>query len=181
MKRIALVYGSVAGIISILGPISVLAQSGVDASDFPEWLGYLVMIVAFSMIFVGIKRYRDQNLGGVIKFGAAFLLGLGIALVSSLVYVLVWEVYLAATDYVFMENYIAGIIKTKEAAGLTDAALEAEIAILEGLREQYANPVFRLPMTFIEIFPAGLAIALVSAAILRNQSFLPARGGASNN
>ena len=43
------------------------------------------------------------------------------------------------------------------------------------MRTQYANPLFRLPMTFIEIFPVGLLVALVSAALLRNPSFLPAR------
>ena len=40
------------------------------------------MIVALSVIFLGVKRYRDQELGGVIRFGTAFMLGLGIAAVA---------------------------------------------------------------------------------------------------
>jgi hypothetical protein len=44
------------------------------------------------------------------------------------------------------------------------------------MKEMYRNPLFRLPMTFIEIFPVGLLIALISAAILRNPRILPARG-----
>ena len=40
---------------------------------------------------------------------------------------------------------------------------------------EYANPLYRLPMTFIEIFPVGFLVSLVSAALLRNSRFLPVR------
>lgn len=42
------------------------------------------------------------------------------------------------------------------------------------MRNQYANPLFRFPMTFGEIFPVGLLITLISAAVLRNLKVLPA-------
>ena len=41
--------------------------------------------------------------------------------------------------------------------------------------EMYANPLIRMPITFIEIFPVGLVISLIAAALLRNSRFLPAR------
>ena len=41
--------------------------------------------------------------------------------------------------------------------------------------EQYENPLYRLPITFMEIFPVGLLVALFSAAILRNPKAFPAR------
>ncbi len=40
----------------------------------------------------------------------------------------------------------------------------------------YAKPWYRMPMTFAEIFPVGILVSLVSAALLRNPRFLPARG-----
>jgi hypothetical protein len=40
----------------------------------------------------------------------------------------------------------------------------------------YANPLVRLPITFVEMFPIGLEISLISAGLLRNSRFLPARG-----
>ena len=46
---------------------------------------------------------------------------------------------------------------------------------MRAMAEAYRNPLFRLPMTFVEIFPVGLLIALVSAGLLRNPRFLPAR------
>jgi hypothetical protein len=138
--------------------------------------GYLVMIVALSMIFLAIRDYRNKRLGGVIKFLPAFGLGLLVAVVAGLAYVVGWEIYLAATNYVFMDNYVAQMIEVKRATGMSGAALDAYVAQMEQMRVSYANPLFRLPMTFVEIFPVGLIIALISAAILRNPKVLPARG-----
>ena len=88
----------------------------------------------------------------------------------------VWEAYLAMTDYAFMDEYIAGIQRAHEAKGLSASALAEEMAKLESMRVNYANPLFRIPMTFLEIFPVGLLVSLVSALLLRNPKLLPATG-----
>jgi hypothetical protein len=72
------------------------------------WFGFLVMLVAMTFMFVGVKRYRDIEHGGIIRFKPAFLMGLAIAAVAALAYILVWEAYLAATGYRFMDDYLAG-------------------------------------------------------------------------
>ena len=41
----------------------------------------------------------------------------------------------------------------------------------------YADPLFRLPMTFTEIFPVGLLVSVVCAGLLANRRFLPVRRG----
>lgn len=175
MLRTALVFGSIAGAIVITVILAgILFLHGKNHFN-SEWFGYLVMIVALSMIFVGVKRYRDNERGGVIKFLPAFGLGLGIAAVAGVIYVVVWEGYLAASGYHFMDSYVAGIIAAKKAQGLSGAALAAEIAKFDALKAQYANPLFRVPMTFLEIFPVGFIIALISAAVLRFSRVLPAR------
>jgi hypothetical protein len=172
MKRIIFIYGFIAGLVVICSLLLGLALSSGEA---PGRAGsYLIMLIALSMIFVGIKRYRDQHLGGVIRFGTATLLGLGIAAVAGVVYVVVWEIYLAMTDYAFIDQYVQGVIAGKEAAGVSGPELEAVVESMENMQRQYSNPLFRLPMTFLEIFPVGLLITLVSAAILRNSKALPA-------
>ena len=102
-------------------------------------------------------------------------MGLGIAAAAGVAYVMGWEAYLAMTDYAFMDEYIAGIVRAREAKGLSAAAMAEEMAKLESLRVNYANPLFRIPMTFLEIFPVGLLVALVSALLLRNPKLLPRR------
>ncbi|MEO8374709.1 MAG: DUF4199 domain-containing protein [Sphingomonas bacterium] len=139
------------------------------------WFGYLVMLVVLTFIFVGVKRYRDVERGGVIKFLPALGLGLAIAAAAGVAYALLWEVYLAATHYRFMDQYIAGIASHARAAGLSGEKLASKMAELETMRAQYANPLFRIPMTFLEIFPVGFIVALVSAILLRFPKFLPAR------
>lgn len=178
MKRIIFPSGAIAGgviIGSIILSIELSGGGGESGVSIPEWLGYLVMLVALSVIFFGIKRYRDRDLGGVIRFKTAAALGLGISLVAGVVYVAAWEVHLSMTDYAFIEEYTQSVLATKEAEGLAGAALQAEVDSMERLAARYANPLFRLPMTFLEIFPVGLLITLVSAGLLRKSEFLPAR------
>ena len=99
--RYALIYGGIAGAIVI-----AVIVAGV-AFDLPnhiqsEWFGYLVMLVALSLIFVGIKRYRDVECGGVVRFGRAFAVGLGIALVATIIYIVGWELFLATSRHDYM-------------------------------------------------------------------------------
>ena len=172
MIKSIFIYGIISGTVVILGMLVGMAMAGGHGS---EAVGYLIMVIALSVIFVGIKRHRDLERGGVIKFLPAFAMGLGIAVVAGLAYVATWEIYLAATDYTFTEQYIQASIEAKRARGVSPEALQAHIASMEEMRVQYANPLFRVPITFLEIFPVGLIIALISAALLRNPRFLPHR------
>jgi len=172
--RYSLVYGGLSGAVAI----SVLVFS--LAFNLPNhthslWFGYLVMLVALSLIFVGVKRYRDVECGGVVSFGRAFAVGLGIALVAAVIYALGWELYLAVSGKDFMAEYTASILDRMRAEGATPAAIAAKAAEMRAMAEAYRNPLFRLPMTFVEIFPVGLVVTLVSAALLRNPRLLPAR------
>jgi hypothetical protein len=172
-------YGAISGAIVIAVLVAGIALSDAQGNGHlfsSEVFGYLVMIVALSMIFLAVRDYRNKKLGGVIKFLPALGLGLLVAAIAGLAYVIGWEIYLAATDYAFMDNYIAQMIEAKRAAGVSGPEFDAYVAQLEQMKTAYANPLFRLPMTFLEIFPVGLLIALISAAILRNPKVLPARG-----
>ena len=175
MRKYIWTYGLISGAI-IIGSIitGLLLSSDTSSMGASEWFGFLIMFLALGSIFVGIKRYRDQELGGVISFGKAFLLGLAISAVASLVYVVVWEIYLSVTDYSFIEVYTDSIIQARQEAGLEGAELEQVKEEMASMKEKYARPYFRIPITFIEIFPVGLLISLISAALLRKSSFMPA-------
>ena len=104
MKKTIFVYGGIAGAITIAILTLTIAISEPGSSHFAnsEWLGYLIMIAALSLIFFGVKSYRDHELGGVISFWDATKVGLGITLVASLVYVLGWEIYVNTSGSDFM-------------------------------------------------------------------------------
>lgn len=176
MLRTILIYGVIAGLIVAVPMFSLLAADFEhDSWTSSHVFGYGMMILALSMVFVGVKSYRDKIKGGVIKFGQAFLIGLGISAVASVVYVAGWEVTLALTNYAFASEYTAAALEAAQAKGVSGEELEAMRTQYAAFEQMYANPLFRLPMTFIEIFPVGLIISLIAAALLRNPRFLPAR------
>jgi len=172
MLRYSLIYGGISGSI-ILAMIVLAMIFGTGPFSHSLVLGYLIMLVVLSLIFVGVKRYRDVEKGGVIRFLPALGLGLGIAVVAGLAYVLAWELYLASTHYAFMDDYFGGMVTSIRAKGGPDMA--QKIAEVEAMRTSYGNPLYRMPETFLEIFPVGLLVAIVSAALLRNPRLLPAR------
>ncbi len=173
--RYSLIYGGLASFV-LAAFIAVTAL----LHDQVQWVatltfGYSVMLVAMSFIFVGVKRYRDIECGGVIRFFPALGLALLIALIATIAYTLIWEMYLAATHYRFMDDYIASMLTKARADGKSAAEIAGMKAELDGMRTMYANPLIRLPMTAMEVAPVGLAVSLFSAALLRNPRLLPAR------
>jgi len=50
------------------------------------------MVVAFLLIFFGVRSYRDNVAGGTVGFGRAFAVAALISLVASICYVATWEV-----------------------------------------------------------------------------------------
>jgi hypothetical protein len=171
MIRIALVYGLISGFVVIGVSVAIIAFAGDHGSVFT---GYLTMLVGLSSILVAVRQYRNETLGGVIGFWPALGLGLAIAATAGVAYALGWEFYLAATHYTFMDKYVAAALAAKRAAGVSGEAYAKAAAELSEMAKNYANPFYRLPMTFLEIFPVGVLVALASAALLRNPRFLPA-------
>ena len=178
MSRIILIFGVAAGVVVAVPMCLMVANSEHGSAAQSYFAGYLVMVLALSLIFVGVKRLRDRELGGVIRFVPALLAGLGISAVAGVIYAIGWEITLAVTDFAFIDSYSAAAIEAARAKGASAAEVQAVIAQMDEFRRQYANPFFRLPMTFIEIFPVGVLISLISAGLLRNSRFLPARTSA---
>jgi hypothetical protein len=175
MIRYILIFGSISGMLVAgmlwLGVTLLAGENGGGSMLF----GYLSMLIALSFIFVAIKRYRDKENGGVIKFWPALGLGILVSLVAGFFYVAAWEAYLATTDGNWMANYIEAEIATREAAGASAAEIAAFRTQMQGMADNYAHWWFRIPLTLAEILPVGLLISLISAGILRNPKILPHR------
>jgi hypothetical protein len=173
MLRTILIFGLLAGLV-VAVPMNLMMIFGKEGDGSHSLVtGYALMLLAFTFTFVGVKHHRDRALGGVIRFLPALLIGLGISVVASLIYVVAWEITLHTTNFAFMEDYSRAMIEGARAKGASAEKLASLTAEMEKMRVQYANPLFRLPMTFVEIFPVGLVVSLVSAGLLRNSRFLP--------
>lgn len=176
MLRKILIYGLLAGVLvgGFLFANTVLGRGGGHGSGSVV-VGYASMLIALSAVFIAVKRHRDQDRGGVIPFWPAFAMGLGVSVVAGALYVLAWEAALAVTGMDFAAEYTRALVAQKEAEGASAEAIAKFKAEMAAFAQQYASPAYRLPMTFMEIFPVGVLVSLFSAALLRNPRFLPAR------
>lgn len=174
MFAVILFYGVLAGVIVSVPMLwTFLTLAPGEHPPLGMLAGYLIMLVALTAVFLGVKSYRDKVLGGAIRFLPALGVGLAISLVASVMYVLAWEICMAYSNFDFTEFY-AGYLRDA-AKGGTPEQLSKAAAEAKEFAENYTKPLYRMPWTFIEIFPVGLLVSLITAAVLRNSRVLPAR------
>jgi hypothetical protein len=166
MKRIVLTFGLIAG--ALLSLMMVVNTAFIDQIGFDrgEVIGYTTMVLAFLMVFFGIRSYRDHVAGGTIRFGKAFRVGILIALIASACYVVTWQIIYYQMMPDFVERYAAHMLEKARKLGATQQELAAKAAEMARFRELYRNPFINAGITFIEVFPIGLVMTLVSAGIL---------------
>ena len=181
MKRVVLTFGLLAGLVLSVMMVTNIAFVDRIGFDRAEVIGYTTMVLAFLMVFFGIRSYRDNIYGGTITFGRAVGIGLLITLVASACYVITWEViyYWFAPD--FVDRYGAYMLEQAKNEGATETELATRAAELARFREMYRNPLISAALTFIEVFPVGLVITLLSAAILRRGGKTASGGGVLAN
>ena len=175
MKKIVLIYGLIAGVIvgAMMMITMPLYESGTLKLDNGEWLGYTTMVIALSMVFFGVKSYRDNHQGGSITFGNALKVGLLITLIAALIYAFSWEITRLNMKGDFMALYGEKQIEKMKAGGATDTELVEAKKKMDDFAVMYRNPFIRFGFTLMEIAPVGIIISLMSSALLRRKEFLP--------
>lgn len=168
MKKIVWTFGLIAG--AILSVMMLLTMPFVfsDRIGFEGGMiiGYTTMVLAFLLVFFGVRSYRDNVAGGSVGFGRAFTGGSLIVLVASVCYVATWQViyFRLAPDY--SARLQAYMVEHARASGGSPEVIQQKVADTEEFMRRYQNPLFNAAMTFREPLPVGLIFALVSAGIL---------------
>jgi hypothetical protein len=174
MKKNILIYGLIAGaIVSIVMLFSVNYISHCEGNvDYGTsmLIGYASMLLAFSLVFVGTRNYRDKYNGGVISFGKAFKIGIMIVLLASTIYVVAWLI-----DYFFfipdfMDKYSAHELDKLKASGASQIEIDKQTKEMASFGRMYKNPLFNAMMTYVEILPVGLVATLISSLILKRKT-----------
>jgi len=170
MKKTVLTFGLISGLImSVLMDASVLLADKIGSSHSSLILGYTILVASFLLVYFGIRSYRDNTLGGQISFGRAFACGILITLITTVCYVATWEILYFNFMPHFMDSYFAAQIHKVQAAGFDPAIAAAKIAAIQHSQQLYQNPLVNMAYTFMEPFPVGLLITLLSAAVLRRK------------
>jgi hypothetical protein len=179
MRKVTLTFGLLAGVVASVFMVVImrLCKSGTINFDNSDFIGYGSMLIALSMIFFGIKSYRDNYRNGAIKFGKGLQVGMLITLVASLIYAVAGETYYQidpAGQAALTSKYTDYQINKMRESGAAPAEIEQKINEMANMKEMYQNPLLRFVMTLAIIVPAGMIVTLLSAAILRRKEFLPA-------
>src|ERR1044072_6866782 len=175
MKKIVITYGLIAGTI-VAGMMLItmpMYNSGALKIENGELLGYSTMVIALALIFLGVKSYSDKYSNGVITFGKGLKIGLLITLIAGLMYGLAWEYIYPKIGDQFMQKWSELKIAEMKSDGASEAAIAEWKQESAQMVELYKNFFFRFAFTvIIEIFPVGVIISLISAALLRKKEFL---------
>lgn len=175
MTKIVLIFGLISGALAGLQMWILMTVVNTEAIDFDNGalLGYSTMIIALSLVFFGIKSYRDNH-GGHITFLKGLQVGILISLISALCYAVCWEIYYPKIGDEFMQKYTTYYLEKMKTDGASDVEIEAARVEGEQFAELYKNFFVRFSFSLIEILPVGIIVTLVSAGLLRRRELLPA-------
>lgn len=177
MTRTIIVFGLIAGagMVLLQWIIYPLCYRGYVTFENSNYVGYAGMLIVFSMIFFGIKSYRDNQGRGSVTFWKAFQIGILITLLASLIHGIGgWAYNLVNPDFkgFFLEKFteyeLSKLPQPIDAAARE--AVDQEVALVRSI---YENPILDLLFSTLLIFPAGLIVTVVSALLFRRKAFLP--------
>ena len=169
MKKIVLTFGLIGGVMIsalMLATVPFAERIGFDRAQF---VGYTVMVLSFLMVFFGIRSYRENVGNGYITFGRAFAVGALITLITSLCYVITWEVVYFKLMPNFVNDYANYLVEKMRAAGETQQAIDAKMQEMRDFKQLYDNPLLNPLITLIEPVPVGLLITFISSIVLRRK------------
>ena len=169
MKRIVLTFGLISG--ALLSGMMLVMMLFIDQVGMEHGmvLGYTMMVLAFLLVFFGIRSYRENVGDGRISFGRALGVGLLIMTICCICYVITWEIVYFNFLHDFSDKYAAYIIEKARAAGASADELARQTEEMRKFKTMYDNPLYNAAFTFLEPLPVGIPMTLISAAILRKR------------
>jgi hypothetical protein len=170
MKKTVLIFGAISGALISAMMLATVPFAEKIGFGRAEIVGYTTMIVAFLLVFFGIRSYRENIGDGTISFGRAFAVGILITLITCVCYVITWEIMYFKLMPDFAEKYGSYMIEQSRASGASQQVVEAKLQEAKNIKAMLDNPFINAAISFTEPFPVGLLVTLISAAILRRRS-----------
>lgn len=166
MKRTVLTYGLISGVIAA---VLLLARvPSMDGSSKALIVGYTAIVLSALLIFFGVRSYRENVGHGKISFGRGFAVGILIALLSTACYVATWQVVYfsnpGVANHIFDKQ-----VEDLKASGAPQEKIDETMREVESFKKLYSNPFVNAGFTFLEPFPVGLLMTLISAGLLRRK------------
>ena len=177
MKNTVIKYGLISGaLISLMMILTIPFHDRIGFGTAGLAVGYTTMVLAFLLIYFGVRSYRDTVGAGTVRFGRALAIGVLIAVISSACYVATWEVVYFKFMPDFMDKYSAHVLEQARASGASEQQIASRKAEMDELSVKYQNPLYNAALTFMEPLPVGLLVALISATVISRRKSREAVG-----
>lgn len=176
MKNTVIKFGLISGaFISVMMMLTIPFHDQIGFGTSGLVVGYTTMVLAFLLIYFGVRSYRDTVGQGTVRFGRALAVGVLIAAVSSLCYVATWEVMYFKFMPDFMDKYSAHVLETARANGASAGQIATRKVEMDKFAVMYKNPLYNSALAFMEPLPVGLLVSLISAGLLSRRRKREAR------
>ena len=171
MQKTILRYGLLSGLIASVLMIGTALHFR-NTMDFSNgtWVGYAGILLSMLMIYFGVRSYRDNVAGGSLNFGQAFKVGLLITIISCACYVIAWLVVYETLMPDFLEKYAESMLNQLRLSGASEAHIQEQTLEMEKMKTMYQNPLIRTGLTFMEPFPVGLLVTVITSFVLRRRA-----------
>lgn len=173
MSKKILIYGVTAGCILtglfILSHFLLLKDFSAEMWETGEIIGYSSMIIALTAIFFGVKAYRDKVNGGKITFGKAFMLGIGISGVASVIFgIYVYFLYtVIAPD---LSGKMIEVYREKiKTSGQTQEIINKQLQEFDNEALMWNNPFLQSFVMLMTVFLLGAVISIITAVLLKKK------------
>lgn len=163
MRRIILTFGLIAG--AIMSAMLLLALPFQEQIGFDNgaYLGYTSMVLAFLMVYFGVRAYREQIAGGSVTFGEAVKVGLLITAVATVCYVVTWEVIYFQLAPEVAAQYTNYALEQLRQSGASAAEIAEQTAQFARYQQLYDQVWYNVAVTTLEPLPIGVLVTLVTA------------------
>ena len=179
MTRIVLTFGLIGGLIIAALMWTTAALTERDAIKFEslQFAGYASMLIALTMVFFGIKSYRDNVGKGSITFWKGVQVGFLISLIASVLYwagAFSYGIVNPNFETHFIQKFTELKVNKPAEQGASKDQIEQGKAEVEMMENLFKNPVLFFLVCLMEMLPVGIVVTLISAALMRRREILPA-------
>ncbi len=170
MNKTILTYGLISGMISAALMLVTATYMRNDMNfKYGELIGYTGILLSMLFVFLGTRSYRDNFTGGTLTFGQTFRVAILITVISCTFYVVTSLIVYSTMMPDFMDKFAEHHLAQLKASGASEVRIEQEAAKMEQYKAMYQNPFIRAALFFLEPFPIGLLVSLISSLLLRTR------------
>lgn len=169
MKKLIIKFGLIGAALVVGIPLLSIAfiGTGADSLALGEIIGYSTMVIAMLMILIVQANYRKEQ-EGLLSFGDAFKIGLGISAIGGLAFGLYNTVYVLWIDPEFNEKYFAYSMGLDRG---TPSFQQQYAEAMSGSNFMYSISGQAILM-YLTVFLIGFVVSIIGGLILQRKQKL---------